>query len=79
MTTVTLTEFRRNASGMLTEVDHGETIVILRHRRPIAKVLPVEGKISSQPSWKRPGLCLSTKGSGLSSAILEERNCVDVS
>lgn len=79
MKTVTVTEFRSHASGLLTEVEHGETVVILRHGHPIAKVSPVEGQIPSQPSWKRPGLRLSTKGSGLSSAILDARKREDVS
>jgi len=32
MTTVTLTDFRSHASGMLTRVEHGETLVVLRPR-----------------------------------------------
>jgi prevent-host-death family protein len=79
MTTVTLTDFRSHASGMLTRVEHGETLVVLRHGRPIAEVSPVIKKDSSQPSWKRQALRLSTKGAGLSSAILEDRAHEDVS
>jgi prevent-host-death family protein len=79
MKTVTLTEFRSHASGMLTRVEHGETILVLRHGRPIAEVSPVEDRVNSRPSWKQPALRLSTKGSGLSSAILEERKRESVS
>jgi len=79
MTTVTLTDFRSHASGMLTRVEHGETLVVLRHGRPIAEVSPVKKKDSAQPSWKRQALRLSTKGAGLSSAILEVRAHEDVS
>ncbi len=79
MTTVTLTDFRSHASGMLTRVEHGETLVVLRHGRPIAEVSPVIKKDSSQPSWKRQALRLSTKGAGLSSAILEDRAHENVS
>ena len=79
MKTVNLTEFRSHASGMLTEVEHGETIVVLRHGHPIAKVSPVEKQKRSQPSWKRPPLRLSTKGAALSSAILEDRHREGVS
>ena len=79
MTTVTLTDFRSQASGMLTRVEHGETLVVLRHGRPIAEVSPVSNKDESQPSWKRKALRLSTKGAGLSSAIIEERAHKDVS
>ena len=73
MKTVTVTEFRRHASSMLTQVEQGETILVLRHGRPIAEVSPVADQRNSPPSWKSPALRLSTKGSGLSSGILEER------
>ena len=79
MTTVSLTDFRSHASGMLTRVEHGETIVVLRHGKPIAEVSPVREKDGAQPSWKRQALRLSTKGAGLSSAILENRSHEDVS
>ncbi len=73
MTTVTLTDFRTHASGMLTRVEHGETLVVLRHGRPIAEVSPVARRDDALPSWKQQALRLATKGDGLSSAILEER------
>jgi prevent-host-death family protein len=70
MKTVSFTEFRNHASDMLTEVEHGETLIVVRHGRPIAEVTPA---VNQQPSWKRPALRLSTKGAGLASAILQER------
>lgn len=73
MTTVTLTEFRSHASGMLSRVERGETLVVIRHGRPIAEVLPISAAAGG-PSWKKPALRLVTKGVGLSSAILAERD-----
>ena len=73
MKRVSLTEFRSHASGMLTEVENGETLVVLRHGRPIAEVVPVRDGDARVPSWKRPALRLVTKGASLSDAILEER------
>ena len=73
MTTVSVTEFRGKASGMFTRVEHGETLVVLRHGRPIAEVSPVTHQDEVQPSWKKPALRLTTKGADLASAILEER------
>ncbi len=70
MKTISFTEFRKHASDMLTEVEHGETLVVLRHGRPIAEVTPAANQ---QPSWKRAALRLSAKGAGLASAILLER------
>jgi prevent-host-death family protein len=73
MTTVTLTEFRSHVSGMLTRVEHGETLVVLRHGRPIAEVFPAAREGDTPASWKKPALRLTAKGAALSSAILEER------
>ena len=73
MKTVTFTDFRNNASGFITEVEHGETLVLLRRGRPIAEVIPFFDKSKRTPSWKQPGICLQLNGNNLSSAILEER------
>ena len=72
MKTITFTEFRKHASSLLSAVENGEIIVVLRHGRPIAEISPVSQK-DEVPSWKKPGLRLSAKGTELSSAILEER------
>ena len=79
MTTVTLTEFRSHASGMLNRVEKGETLLVLRHGRPIAEVTPVVNQNNGQPSWKKPGLRLSTKGMSLSAIILAERDHENIS
>ena len=79
MTTVTLTEFRSHASGMLSRVERGETLLVLRHGRPIAEVTPIVSQSKEQPSWKRPGLRLSAKGISLSATILAERDNESVS
>ncbi|MBI5092704.1 MAG: type II toxin-antitoxin system Phd/YefM family antitoxin [Candidatus Hydrogenedentes bacterium] len=72
MKTVTFTEFRSHASGLITEVENGETVVIVRHGRPIAEILPYAERVD-EPSWKRPALRLTSKGQGLADAILKER------
>ncbi len=79
MKTVSVTEFRSHASGMLTQVENGEIIVVLRHGQPIARVSPIETGGRSQASWKRPALRLSCKGAELASAILGEREREGVS
>jgi len=70
MRTVSFTEFRNNASDMMTAVENGETLVVMRHGRPIAEISPVAAQ---QPSWRRPALRLSTTGAGLAAAIIKER------
>jgi len=73
MRTITFTDFRKNASSFITEVEHGETLILLRRGRPVAEVIPFSDEAPRKPSWKKPGLRLQIKGSDLSSAILEER------
>lgn len=73
MKTVKFTEFRKRASAMLTDVEQGETLVVLRHGRPIAEIAPIARADDGTPSWKRPALRLVTRGGGLSAAIQEER------
>ena len=79
MTTIALTDFRSHASEMFTKVENGETLVVLRHGRPIAEVSPIVDNQYTQPSWKKPALRLAIKGAGLSSAILEERTDENIS
>lgn len=73
MKTINFTDFRKNASGFITEVEHGETFILLRRGKPVAEITPFSEEAPRQPSWKRPGIQLEIKGSDLSSAILEER------
>jgi prevent-host-death family protein len=70
MRTVNFTEFRSRASDLLSAVERGESLLVLRHGRPIAEVSPA---VALQPSWKSPALRLSARGAGLAAAILEER------
>jgi len=76
MKTITFTYFRKRASGFITEVEHGETLVLLRGGKPGAEIVPFSDRVQSLPSWKQPGIRLRTRGSDLSSAILEERETV---
>jgi prevent-host-death family protein len=73
MKTITFTEFRRRASSLLAEVEKGETLIILRHSKPIAEVKPFDGELEDVPAWKRPGIKLDYPGAELSTAILAER------
>jgi prevent-host-death family protein len=73
MRTETFTDFRKRASGFITEVEHGETLVLLRRGKPVAEVVPFSDEALRKPSWKRPGTRLQIEGRDLSSAILEER------
>lgn len=78
MKTVSFTDFRKNASGLLSEVEEGATLLVIRHGKPIAEISPVASQRGDVPSWKRPALRLTTKGASLSAAILQEREREDI-
>ena len=73
MKTITFTDFRKNASGYITEVEHGEAFVIVRHGKPVAEIIPYSDKPDKMPAWKQKGIQFQLQGSDLSSAILEDR------
>lgn len=73
MKAIAFTEFRKHASKLVSDVERGETFLLLRHGRPVAEISPPSKEESARPSWKRPPLRLTAKGASLSSAILQER------
>ncbi len=76
MKTVTFTEFRKHPSGLFSDVEGGENLLVLRHGKLIAEIVPVSSTPETAPSWKRRGLRLTAKGAALSTAIIEERRGV---
>jgi antitoxin (DNA-binding transcriptional repressor) of toxin-antitoxin stability system len=72
MKTVTFTEFRKNASGVMDLVEQGESFRVMRHGKAIARIVPA-GQREARPAWKRRGLHLIVQGISLSRAVLEER------
>lgn len=70
--TVSFTDFRKNASSILDEVENGAVYRIVRHGRVIAELTAPE-PVPSEATWKTRGLRLVTKGGSLSDAILEDR------
>lgn len=77
MHTIPLSEFRANASAMINRVERGETVVILRHGKPVAELVPAKPSLLKKiPSWKRPIEPLDyvrTDGKTLAQVIIEER------
>ncbi len=78
MKTVAFTEFRKHASELFSDVEGGESLVVVRHGKPIAEISPLSPNSEGGPSWKRRGLRLAAKGAALSTAIIEERRGEDV-
>ncbi len=73
MRTIPITEFRKKASNYFSDVEKGETLVIIRHGKAIAEISPAENIELTIPAWKDPGLRISLNGTSLSKAILDER------
>ncbi len=76
MRSVTFTEFRKDASALLSAVEEGEIIQVIRHGKPIAEILPFRDTTNQLPSWKKKRIKKSIKGEELSSIILGERDSV---
>jgi prevent-host-death family protein len=73
MKTINFTEFRKKASGLLNEVEQGEQLLLTRHGKPIAEIIPPRCKIKEDASWMQPFTPLEINDLNLSKAILEER------
>ena len=73
MRSVTFTEFRKDDSALFSIVEEGEVILITRHGKTIAEILPFTDKIKKNPSWKKKRIRKSIKGKEISSVILDER------
>jgi prevent-host-death family protein len=73
MKSISYTDFEKNTSGFIDEVEKGETIILLRRGKPVVEIVPIAGKKEKTSAWKKPSIHLKTRGGDLSSAILEER------
>jgi prevent-host-death family protein len=72
MKSVTFTEFRSNASGILDMVEGGETVRVMRHGRPVANIVPIDRPVGPA-AWQGRGLRLVVPGAQLAAAVLKER------
>ena len=72
MLNAAFTEFRKDTASYLDKVENGETLIITRHGRPIAEVIP-PSTIGKEKSWKRPFRRISERGISLSKEILKDR------
>ncbi len=49
MKTISVGELRQNPTAALDAVEHGETFVVTRHRREIARLVPPAGSTGATP------------------------------
>jgi prevent-host-death family protein len=77
MHTLSLSEFRANASAMIDLVEQGQTVRILRHGKPVAELVPLKADAAAKvPSWKRsiePLHIVRPDGKTGAQLIVEER------
>jgi prevent-host-death family protein len=69
MKTLSFTEFRKNASGILDLVEKGDSVRVLRHGNPIAKIVPA-GLRKANPAWQCAGVRLVAPRASLSRAVI---------
>jgi len=71
---VTFTAFRKNASQFISMVAQGHNLILVRHGKPVARIIPYETDEQDEtPAWKRSLAPLKIPGVELSKVILEER------
>lgn len=77
MHTLSLSEFRANASAMLDLVEKGQTVRILRHGKPVAELVPPRADVVARvPNWKReiePLRIVRPDGKSGARLMIEER------
>ena len=73
MKIVSVREMRDHIGKVLAEAEQGETVVIKRHGREIAKLGPLETQTAGLPSMKALRKRISRKGGALSRDIVDAR------
>ncbi len=73
MSTITITDLRKHIADVVTRVEQGERILILRRGKPVAEMAPLSQPSSDLPTWKQPFTPLAIPGVSLSEVILKER------
>lgn len=77
MKSISLTEFTEQAAGILDAVALGERVVVHRHGKPVAEIVPYSDETPRVPSWKQPFTPLEVTGKPLSQIIIENRGPLD--
>ena len=73
MRTVSVREMRTHISKVLEEAEKGETLVIKRYGREIAKLGPMDTEKEKLPSLEAMRRTIECKGNTLSQDILDSR------
>jgi len=76
MTYACSTDLRRGLAGLLDRVAHGETIVLLRHGRPVARLVPLEDPVAEPrpAAWRQPLSRVLVQGESIASTLRRDRD-----
>jgi len=73
MKKVQVNKVREKLAKYLSEAERGEEIIITKHSKPIARLMPVESKKSESPDLKEFREKIKRKGKPMSEEIREMR------
>jgi prevent-host-death family protein len=68
------TDLRRRLSSLLDAVEAGDTVLLTRRGRPVARLVPVDEAMSRVPSWKRARKRFEIRGESIADTIRRDRN-----
>lgn len=74
MKKIPVNEIREHLSKYLSEAERGEQIIITKHSRPVAQLLPVTQEKSELPDLQEFRNSIKIKGKPMSEVVTDERN-----
>ena len=74
MKQLSVREARAQFCTLITEISHGETVVITRHGRKIAGLFPLQNAKKKLPSMKKFRDSIEINGDAMSKTVIKQRN-----
>lgn len=71
---INVKEARKNFSALLNNVEQGEEVVILRHGKKVARMVPVQKSVKKLPALKEFRSTIKVNGKPLSKDVLDGRD-----
>jgi len=73
MLTMNIKDARACLGKLVDKAEHGETVVITRHGRRSARLVPMPSHAKGLPSLKEFRLAITAPGTGLAAAVIAAR------
>ena len=74
MKKVKVNEFREHLAKYLSDAERGEEIIITKHSRPVARLVPLKPATSKFPDLSKHRHSMSLKNKPLFETIIEQRD-----